>query len=439
MKAPLILTFIILAVASFWSMSESKVLTSLRLRHLQVTREAAALGISSDFSKPYVLTKASKRQREDSGQKVRDFVAEMVVFAKEMKKAEKSGNPPDEATQKRMMEVMENMLSFNGDELKLLIAEIRNSKDMDDKEREGMIMFSIMMLAQQHPETVLEIFTESSDLLGDNEMNNHMLSTALSQFAKDQPLQAAEWIKKNAEKHPELVTYQTRHAVLSGVALHDFGLAFQLGAELKQNEDDLNSASIIAMTANTPERQTDFLIALRKHAANTVDQAAAEKLLATGMKGLFYLWSESGYDKAMEWMNAAKLSASESANIAENLSYYQTKADTAKWLDWLSTQPTTGEKSADVTRNLVQQWTENDYKAAGEWLAAAPDGPLKEAATISYLETVAPYDPDVAEQWANTLPDKSREKAMRRIHEELKKKDAPAAEAFATKHGILEK
>ena len=75
----------------------------------------------------------------------------------------------------------DRMLSLNGDELKILIAELRGRTDMDDEMRKGMIGFSIMMLAQEHPEKALAIFTESSDLLEDNPMREHVLSSSLTQ------------------------------------------------------------------------------------------------------------------------------------------------------------------------------------------------------------------------------------------------------------------
>ena len=92
MKLPLALTFIILAAGSYWGVHESQVLTTLREKHRQVTREATALGVSTDASKPDTQTKVTKRQREDSSRKVKDFTNTLVAFAKEMKEMEKSSS-----------------------------------------------------------------------------------------------------------------------------------------------------------------------------------------------------------------------------------------------------------------------------------------------------------------------------------------------------------
>jgi hypothetical protein len=161
-------------------------------------------------------------------------------------------------------------------------------------------------------------------------------------------------------------------------------------------------------------------------------------MLQSGVKVLFSQVSEDGYEKTMEWMKSANLDPKDNANLMEELNYHTTKADTGKWLDWISTQSAGGEKPADATRNLVRNWTENDYKAAGEWLAKSPAGPMKETAVVSYLETVAPYDPEVAAQWADTLTGEKKTDAIRNIHEALKHKDKAAAEDFAKRHGLPE-
>ncbi len=135
----------------------------------------------------------------------------------------------------------------------------------------------------------------------------------------------------------------------------------------------------------------------------------------------------------MEWLENAKLNPDETVKLADSLNYYQTKADTGKWLDWLASK-----KTENATQNLMRNWTQNDYKAAGEWLAQSPAGPTKEAATISYLETVASYDPEVAAQWAQTLPEAKQKGAMSNIHSQLERKDKAAAEDFAKRHGIAD-
>ena len=417
-------------------MKETYYLTKVREKHRLVMQEAAALGVSADASESSVQTKASQRVRDDGSRKAKEFALQLVAFAREMKEMQESGKQPDEAMQKRIMEMMDGMLALNGGELKLLIAELRGRTDMDDEMRQGMISFSIIMLSQEGPEAALALFTESSDLLGDNPMSKHALSSALSQWAKDQPLEALKWIKENADKHPDLANDEAKQPVIAGPAQNDLGLALQLIGELKLSVDDSGVMSRIARAAVTPEKQLELLALLRKQAGNDVNGKDGEMLLSAGLNALFPQVTESGFEKTMAWVEDADLSAEESGSLAQSLNYYRTKEDTGKWLDWVSGLELKPDETESTTRNLVQQWTQKDYKGAGEWLAAAAAGPVKEHATMAYLETVAPYEPEVAAQWAETLPEARQKDAMRNIYRSLKRKDEVAAEDFAARHGV---
>lgn len=434
MKGPLVLTGLILVVGAVWGVKEHQSLSKIRERHRLVVQEAEALGISTD---PSLVTsiKHTRRQREDSVRKAKEFAEVLVAFAKEMKAMENSGKPGDESMQRRIMDMVDGMLSLNSDELKILIAELRGRTDLDDEMRKGMIGFSIMMLSQEHPEKALEIFTESSDLLDDNPMRKHVLASALTQWAKEQPLAAVEWMKRNADKHPELVNDEAKRAVVAGAAAKDFGLAFQLAAELKLPADDDSLLPMLSGTADTPERQRELLAMIRKQSAGMGDKKQAADLLHAGIACVFSQVSQSGYDKTMQWLQATDLSDSETAGLASNLNYRHTKEDTGKWLDWMAAG---SDSSAmrNATRDLVREWTTNDYRSAGEWLAGAPASPTKEAAVMSYSETVAPYDPEVAAQWAETLTGSRKEETLKRIQSVLQAKDKAAAADFARRHGL---
>jgi hypothetical protein len=436
MKPPLISTLVILAVGIVWGVRENQRLATLREQHRLLTQHAAAHGIPVDPASPFVLTNSGKRPHADGGRKAKAVADLVVAFDKEMMEILGSGQRLDAAAQQRIMEWLDGLLSLNGGEFRILFDELRNRDDMDDRMKQGMVPFSIEMLAELHPQAALALFTESSDLLDENPRLKHMLPSALSHLAKDQPLAALEWIKNNAEKYPELVTDEARRAVIAGAALSDFGLALQLIGELGVSADKGGLMLQISQAAVTPERRTDFLTALRQQVAASPDQAEAGKLYAAGLRNLLDRVAESGYDPAMAWLETAGLPVAESAGLMENLSYRQTKAETGKWLDWMATQPVKDSQSDSTTRDLVRNWTQNDYRAAGEWLTQAPAGPLKEAATLSYLETIAPYEPEVAAQWATTLPADRQKDALQTIYQKLGTKDKAAAADFATRHGL---
>ena len=436
MKIPVALTIVILAAGGFFGQREGRTLTLLRTRHHELQREAAALGITAGDGQTAISTRASKRPRTEAGAKGREFARHFIAMAKEMKEMEKNGGKSGKELEKLRMEIIDQLLSLDSQELKTLIAEIRGSGDLDDDTRRGMLMFSIMMLAEQNPQAALAVFTESSDLLGDDFMGKHALTSALSEWASQQPLEALKWIKENATKHPDLANDDAKRSVIAGAARNDFNLALQLIGELKLPADDTNVIDKIAGQATTPERRTEFLNALRSHVASMENPDQAANILKSGMRSVFNVVARSGYDASMQWIGSADLSAKETADLASGLNYYQTKEDTGKWLDWLSAQDMDADTSSAITRNLMGSWTQRDYQAAGEWLAAASAGPAKQTATMSYLQTIAPYEPEVAAQWAETLPAEKQADALKSVYAALKEKDKAAAEDFAARHGV---
>jgi hypothetical protein len=434
MKLPHILTFVILVAGSFWGVHENRNVTTLREKHQLVLRKAAALGIPADGSHPSAPAKITRRPREDAGLKVKGLIGRLVAQAREVKERQTAGMPLDEAAQKRSMEFWDEMLTLNGEELVLFIAGLKDCKDLADANKQGSISFCIDLLIGRNPQAALALLTESSGMPG--EMSRNSISRALRQWAKDQPLEALKWLRENAGKRPELVNDEARRAVIAGAARNDIALALQLVGEFKLPVADGMVMYEIGQAATTPERQLEFLKALRQQAANTTGKQDDGKILTEGFRRLFYQVTQSGYDKSMDWLQSANLSATETGALMGSLNYDRTKTDAGKWLAWLSSQSTEGKKSEYAAFLIVRDWTENDYKAAGEWLAQAPAGPVKESAIRGYVETIAPYEPEVAAQWADTLPAEKQKSALSVIHRVLKQKDKAAADDFAARHGI---
>jgi hypothetical protein len=436
MKISIALSILILAIAAGFGWQGHERLASVRASHAKLIAEAAALGISTGSARsnggPLVTRHA---EREDKQAAAKEAAAKFIAFAKEMDAMEKSGTRPDEATQKRIMEFMELMMSLDASQLKTVIAEVRAAGDLKDEMRQNLIAFSIMTMANDHPQSALTLFTESSDLFKDNRMGNHVVSMALGRWAKDDPLGALDWVRKNGEKFPDLVTEDAKKALITGAAAQDPKLALQLIGELKL-KDASQAISRIASAANTPEERSAALSAIRGHAASLTDQAEREKLEEAAVRTLVRSAAKEGFQAGSEWISKAGLSSKELEDVSSSLSYAVKPAETGQWIEWLG-EKLPQDKAGARIGGMVREWTQNDYRAAGTWLANAPDGPTKQAAVRSYAETVAPYDPQTAAQWALTLPaDEKRTQTLRRIHENWPKDDAAGAQAFAKEHGI---
>jgi hypothetical protein len=442
MKISFLVAALILAAASSFGWKGHARLAEARDRHGRLVAEAEAMGLSvTDSAVGGGKAGQSKTKRGDGGDKaaaVKSFSVKLVAFAKEMEAMQKEGRQPDESMQKRIFEILEEMLSLDAAQLKLLVAELRGATDLNDEMRSGIIGFAIMSLANDHPAAALSLFTESKDMMKDSGRGNHVISSALSRWAQDDPLAALEWIRTNAKQRPDLVTDHAKRAVLTGAARQDPRLAFTLIDELNLGAGgDWDAADAIGESATTPEQRKAVLLALREHmktkGGDERDAVCRETMTALGEGA-----TREGYDHAVAWLESAELDQDETRAFAAGLSPWQTKDDTGRWIEWMDEKLPSEDVSPRVTA-LMDQWTREDYKAAGVWLNDFKDGPAKDAAVKSYANTVAPYEPASAAEWALTLPDgEEKKKLLIRIHKEWKGKDEAAATEFAQEHGIGE-
>jgi hypothetical protein len=422
MKASLFLSLLILTAGGLLGWKQHGQLVTVRETHRQVVEEARALGLAPDAlleaGKPPLPTKSGREDPEAKIAAAKSFAKELIDFAKKMKEFEKSGEQPGEEFQKQIMETIARFMELSPAQIKAVIAEMKESPDLDDEMRRNMVGFSIMMLANDQPEAAVAIYTESSDIKGLGEMGSHVVTTALGKWAEKDPLAAMEWVRKNSEKHADLITEDTKSAILAGAAKQDPKLALGMVEDLGIKEER-QIADGLARSARTPEERTALLQTLRGEKKDELSNAA--------LKSMGGQLTSEGFESSQAWLSSAKLSEQETQSIAEGISPWQAGADTGKWIEWMDGK-LPEDKLKKKTSDLVEQWTRNDYKAAGEWIGTLADGPAKNAAIKSFAKTVAPYEPEAAAQWANSLPaGKERDEVLRTIGAQ-KKKDAPADE-----------
>ena len=414
MKIPVAAAILILLVAALFGTQNQQRLAVVRAGHAKLVAEAAQLGISLDSSHADDPVRITKRGREDKGAAAKLAAAEFIAFAREMEAMEKKGGPPDEAQQKRVMEIMDRMMSLDSAQLKILIAEVRATKDLKDETRQGLIGFSIMTLANDHPQAALALLTESSDLFKGEGMGEHVVASSLGKWAKDDPLAAVEWVKKNSAKFPDLITDNAKRGLISGAAAQDPKLAFKLIGELGIKEVTFPITGIIS-AAKTAEDRTAVLGALREHLATITDEAARHNVANNAVVSLARSVVKEGFEAGTKWIASANLNPAELESFASGLSSSEKKGEEGQWIEWIGTT-LPPDKADDQIRNIVRNWTEDDFQAAGKWLTTAPDGPAKNASIRTYAETVSRYEPETAMQWALTLPPgKDRDETLKRI------------------------
>jgi len=434
-KISIAAAILILLIAALFGWQDHQRLETIRESHAKIVATAAQLGISVDPSRPDDPVRITKRERENKEANAGLTAAEFIAFAKEMESMQKEGGSPDEAMQKKTMEFVERMMSLDSSQLKILIAEVRAAKDLKDETRQGLIGFATMTLSSDHPQAALALLTESSDLFTGVGMSSHVISTSLAKWAKDDPIAALEWVKKNSAKFPDLITDDAKRGVISGTAVQDPKLAFKLIGELGIKE---TSQSIYEITraAKTPEERTATLIGLRAHLATLPDEEAKKELSASAVGSLASNIAEAGFNAGTQWIAEAKLTPAELESFASGLQGSGKTAENGQWIEWIG-ENLPAKKANQNIDPLVRNWTRNDYQAAGKWLGTAADGPTRNSAIRSYAETLAEYEPASAAQWAMSLPPgKDRDQTLKNIYQKWPKNDDTAKEAFKQEHGI---
>jgi hypothetical protein len=435
MKISIAASILILLVAALFGVPGHHRLVTVRESHAKLVASAAQLGVSVDPAHPDDPVRVTKRERENKEADARAAAAEFIAFGREMEAMEKKGGPPDEAQQKRIMEFMDRMMSLDSAQLKILIAEVRVTKDLKDEMRQGLIGFSIMTLANDHPQAALALLTESSDLFKSDGMGSHVISSSLAKWSKDDPMAALEWVRANSAKFPDLITDEAKSGLISGTATQDPKLAFKLIGELglKDASQAINS---IAQAAKTPAERTATLAALREYAATLPDEEARAGAVEPAMREFARNIAKEGFESATQWIASASFTPIELEKFASGLSDSAKTGENGQWIEWVGkTLPP--DKADDKISSMVYNWTQNDYQAAGQWLSSAADGPTKNTAIRTYAECVSGYEPATAAQWALTLPPgKDRDYTLKIILDGWPKDDTTAKDAFKQEHGI---
>lgn len=435
MKVSFAASIFILLVAALIGIPNHQRILTLRESHGKLVATAAHLGFFIDSSAPDDTICVTKRTRENAEIDTKALAADFISFARDVEASQKNGEHPDEALQKRSIEIMESMTNLDAAQLKIVIAEFRAANDLGEEIRQSMIAVSIMTIASDQPQTALALIAESSDLFKNEGMGTHVVSSSLTKWAKNDPMAALDWVKKNSEKFPDLVNETVKIGMISGAAAQDPKLAFKLISEIGIKEAS-QAVSTIVSVAKTPEERSASLKALREHLATLPDDESRTELSKEAVSRFANDIGKESFEASTQWIANSNFTATELEGLASGLQHSAKNNESGKWIEWIGDQ-LPPDKAKNNIENLVRRWTRNDYQAAGEWLASAREGPTKNTAIRSYATTVSEYEPAIAVQWANTLPlGKDRKQTLRSIYQNWPKEDSAAREAFKKEHGI---
>ncbi len=434
MKFSIATSILILIVGGAMGWMQQQKLAGLKEDERKLAKDATELGIVVETDS--LDGRGTKRPRDPAGgSKGRSVASELAAFAKEREERKKHGTDSEDDFEKRGTELILRLIELDPGQLKVVIGELRNDASLSEESRRNMIGFSILMLGEDHPAAALALFKETSDLLGGKDLGKQLVSFAMTRWAKQDPAAALEWFRKNAATNPDIADEDAKRSLVGGAAESDPKTALKLLEDLKIED---KSAAIVAVVeaGTTPEKRTEVLTALREYLQTVGDGTEREDLLHEALEEMGRNLDNETFESATSWVSKADLSPDERVQFAGGLSYFNTKKETGAWIDWMSKNlpEDAVQENAD---NLIGQWVQQDYLAAGQWLSAAQEGPAKNASVATYATTVAEYEPQVAVQWALTLPEgQQRQGTLQSIYENWPKSDAAAGAAFATKYGL---
>lgn len=436
---PIAISVVILAVGAGLGWHGHQRLAELRQTHRQLVAEAARLGIAIDPSRDGDPVRFTKHERENREVGVQLAATEFIAFAVELESFRISGGSQlDAAMQKRLMEFIDRMMALNSAQFKALIAEVGANKEIKDETRQDLIGLSIMTLANDQPQAALARFSESSGLFTDLRIGGNVLAASLACWAKDDPLAASAWLRSHAGKFAQLITEDTKLGMIAAAAVKYPKFAFKLIGELELNDVEHAIQGVVDAAKTAPERAST-LAGLRSYLATLDDATAREDTANRAIRGLALGSMRDGFEPASQWLATVRLSPAELDSFAAGLTPLPKSDDNGRWVEWLGSALPPDQAAAKI-HGFVSNWAQSDCPAAGKWLGTAADGPAKNTAIRAYAETVACYEPEVAVQWALTLPPgDERDATLRQIYQNWPRNDPAAIEAaaaFARQHGI---
>lgn len=427
MKRSLFATLLVIIIGYLIGSRNRREIAELHVQLGELTSQANGLDLpvkSSASSLPH-----QRPKRPDEGKLT---TADVISFVNKAHALEKSaGN--NEEYEAIWLPYLFRLTDLSPNELKALIIKLRASAELDPEVRKRAISSVLGMLVQDYPRDSIAIFTEFPEF---HSQFPSMLPSTLSYLAKLDPIGAVEWLEANQEKFHGLASADTKNWLLSSAADYDPALSLQLLQRLPSVfPNDVITNAILSV--QSPSDRDLTLAAFRQLLALTSDPQQRSTFQQIGLNSFLTNAARDGFEAASQWIETAGFSSGEIETMVKfGFPRGVESDDMGKWISWLNDK-LPREKSSKAIGDTVSTWTRNDFKAVDQWLTLVPEGSLKNIAVRSYVETLAPHEPETAGQWAITLPPgATRDSTLKTIHDNWPKADPAGAAAFAQKHGI---
>jgi hypothetical protein len=416
MRIPAAISLLCLVAAALIGWLDHQELAGLRAENYRLTGESNAMGIEAD--NPRNRQHRIKREREEKLEQARTTALDIIELARELERLIESGDTTDIATQDQILMALESIGSFDTDQLRVLIECFRDADGFTEQMHGALFSLAAQALIERNPEDALGLLLAGQSLPAPASHRSDLVSSSLSKWSETDPKGALAWVRANTL---DFISRQAMEAALvRGAARADLRLAVGWISEFGIS-DKSGVVAAIAANLDSPSQRAQ-LLRLLKSESGTFGEREINVALTAMAKEI----GRNGHDEAARWIMENGFSEAEITKlIAGGMISYTNGSDPGRWVEWMGVNLTREPRERHIGEQ-VSDWTKKDHRAAGEWLAALQDGPAKPVAVAAFAKTVAPYHPDIAAQWAMTLPPGNEREAILKEAERIRAREKTA-------------
>jgi hypothetical protein len=294
--------------------------------------------------------------------------------------------------QKDIIAIQQSLRTLSSTQIQSLLEEFRNPTGLSDDERKQALSILIATTAGRYPQSVLGMLM--SDENKELPYRREGMKAAIKSLSATEPSAAMAWLQSLPpgspwikELLPEAIEF-TAYSDLQVAAdlIREFGVDryMKFASDLPEALDASQCGEWIDILRASPD---DFDIDIRTKAIGKMGAPIARQ----------------GFEKGTRWIAAHLKEPEEIAALLNAITIERSNPETGRWIEWSGKHLPESMRDQQV-ESMISKWTTRDHLAAGEWLAALPNSPTKVAAAAGFAKTVAPFEPDAAMEWAQTLP-----------------------------------
>ncbi len=376
MKISIAVSILILVVGAVVGGHDRQQLAALRITQEHLSAKAAKLGVSSD---PAQVT---KRNRPTRATIAKLSIFEVLEIAKEIQRLTTPEGLNYQAIGALDWRILDSLSAWEVTELKALLAEIRTNPDLNERTRDLLSSSCSTVLANDHPQAALEMFTRSRELFTEG---GHMglVCTALACWAKNDLTAAIDWLKKNPQPFSDYAV----SGIISAVAEQDSQHAFRLIGQLDLKDKNQTEWQIVN-SAKTFEQKSATLAGLREYLPTIQTGDVLDHVRGSSLSLLASDMHREGIDAITRWISESKLTPQEMDPFLGGL-VNAPNNETGRWIEWMR-QSLPTKQADDRIANLIQLWAIRDYEAAAQWATSKPASKDRELV----LTTIHSYWPE---------------------------------------------